>query len=73
MRVVRSIVHVALAGIAVSSAVNGEETEDPGVDFLEYLGSWQEGDEEWVVIAEIESAEAEKPHEKHKPERKEDD
>jgi len=73
MRVVRSIVHVALAGIAVSSAVNGEETEDPEVDFLEYLGSWQESDEEWVVIAEIESAEAEKPHEKRKPERKEDD
>ncbi len=73
MRVVRSMVHIALAGMAVSSAVNGEETEDPGVEFLEYLGSWQEDDEQWTIIMATESAEADEPRKKPKRERKEDD
>ena len=28
-----------------------DESEAPELDFLEYLGSWEESDEDWVVLA----------------------
>ena len=31
----------------------------PQLDFLEYLGSWQEEDEEWFVDVELDSAQTE--------------
>jgi len=34
-----------------------EEIPDP--DFLEYLGSWEESDEEWLIFDEPVTAEAE--------------
>lgn len=29
------------------------QEEGPDLRFLEYLGSWDEGDEEWLIVAEI--------------------
>ena len=43
----------AIAGIAVGPA-KGADTEGPDSDFLEYLGSWEEGDEDWLAVAEWE-------------------
>ena len=41
----------ALAGIGGRVAA---QEEPPDLSFLEYLGSWGEGDEEWLVIAGVE-------------------
>ena len=44
---------LTLGGLGCLGA-QAQEDEDPDLDFLEYLGSWQEGDEEWLDIAEME-------------------
>ena len=36
-----------------------EEVEAPELDFLEYLGMWEESDEEWQILAEAVTAENE--------------
>jgi len=51
MRRFRFALFVAVAGFTCSAV--GQEDE-PDLSFLEYLGSWQEGDEEWLLVAEIE-------------------
>jgi hypothetical protein len=40
----------AAAGLA-STAGAADEPAAPELDFLEYLGSWQAEDEEWVIEA----------------------
>ena len=53
MRALHAILSFVLAGV---SAANGDEGgQVPEVDFLEYLGSWQAEDEEWVLAAGWES------------------
>jgi len=42
---------LVLASVAAVEAM-GADSEEPDGDFLEYLGSWEEGDEEWVTLAE---------------------
>jgi hypothetical protein len=43
----------ALCGLSGSTGAAAQESEaPPDIDFLEYLGSWQADDEEWLVIAE---------------------
>lgn len=32
------------------SVVAADEVEMPDMDFLEYLGSWDESDEDWIVL-----------------------
>lgn len=39
---------VALGGIC--GAVHAQDAEPPDVELLEYLGSWQAEDEDWLVI-----------------------
>ena len=43
------LVSVAAAFAGAASA----QEQEPDLSFLEYLGSWQEGDEEWLVVAEM--------------------
>jgi len=43
---------IALGGICFSGAVQAQESDAPDLDFLEYLGSWQAEDDEWLVIEE---------------------
>ena len=57
---------LALLGVAaglVSTARAAEEPAEPELDLLEYLGSWQADDEEWVIEAgwEDEAEEAVSP------------
>jgi len=40
--------------------VVAEEAEAPELDFLEYLGMWEESDEEWQLLEESLRAENEK-------------
>ena len=40
---------------AFAGAANAQD-EEPDLSFLEYLGSWQDGDEEWLVVAELDEA-----------------
>ena len=50
-RLAGSVLFSVLAVMAAS--VGQAQEEDPDLAFLEYLGSWQEGDEEWEVVAEM--------------------
>ena len=38
---------VALGGIAVA-----EDAEAPELEFLEYLGSWENAEEDWILLAQ---------------------
>lgn len=53
MRCAASIV-LAVLGSLTLSVGRAQDREDPDLAFLEYLGSWGESDEEWVVVAEWE-------------------
>ena len=45
-----------LCGIGVVCAA---EEEVPDVEFLEYLGMWEESDEDWLLLEEAMAAETE--------------
>ena len=57
---VNSGLQTLLCGIALcASAAAVAETEDdkvPDMEFLEYLGMWEESDEEWLLLDEEEVA-----------------
>ena len=36
--------------IGVTGIVLADEAEAPDLEFLEYLGSWEESDEDWVAL-----------------------
>jgi len=40
------------AALFFATAAFAQEEEGPDLAFLEYLGSWQESDEEWLMVAE---------------------
>jgi hypothetical protein len=63
----------ALLGIVAASLAiaRAEEPAEPGVDFLEYLGSWQAEDDEWEIAAEWEKEPATEAESKPEPETKE--
>jgi hypothetical protein len=46
-----------LMPVAVACGMAGslpaQESEAPDLSFLEYLGSWEDGDDEWLVVAEL--------------------
>jgi hypothetical protein len=44
----------ALGGLSIVAA-QAQDEEDLSMDFLEYLGSWQETDEEWLIVSEWEA------------------
>ena len=40
--------------------VLGANAEEPDMDFVEYLGLWEESDEEWLMVEQQIDAESEK-------------
>lgn len=50
--------HAALAGVILLGCAVAKAAEDelPEIEFLEYLGSWEESDEEWLLFDESISA-----------------
>ena len=53
----RILVGALLLGSSVALAA---DEELPDVEFLEYLGSWDESDEEWLIFDEPVTADTEK-------------
>jgi len=49
---VRHTLHTTLLWLlaGASSVVFAADAEEPDMEFLEYLGQWEETDEEWVMI-----------------------
>lgn len=43
-----------------TAAVAEEEEPAPDAEFLEYLGMWEETDEDWLILDEAQAAEMEK-------------
>jgi hypothetical protein len=48
----RAIVLIA-CGLCLGTTAMAEEEAVPDADFLEYLGMWQESDEDWLLLEEI--------------------
>lgn len=40
------------AGVEAPDADTSGDADTPGLDFLEYLGSWQDSDEDWLWVIE---------------------
>ena len=60
-----AVIGCLLLGASLAVA-DDEELPDP--EFLEYLGSWAESDEEWQIFVEPISAEAEQEQKEPAPE-----
>jgi hypothetical protein len=58
-----------LAGWSAVAAAQDDET--PDLSFLEYLGSWRESDEEWLMVVEAAAEAADEAGEEER--RNEDD
>lgn len=43
---------VAWSLLGCTSVAFADEGEAPDIEFLEYLGSWEESDEDWVLFTE---------------------
>jgi hypothetical protein len=41
-----------LLGLLASGLATADDAELPDTEFLEYLGSWQESDEDWLIFEE---------------------
>ncbi len=50
---------VEFAAAVAMSAPAVAQDEQPSLDFLEYLGSWEEDDEAWYVEVQIEDSKGE--------------
>ena len=52
-----SIFRAVVIGLLICGGLSlAEEVEAPELDFLEYLGMWEESDEEWQILAEAVAA-----------------
>jgi hypothetical protein len=56
-----TITRALLCGLALCGAGVALASDDkaPDADFLEYLGLWEESDEDWVIIDDVTMAENE--------------
>lgn len=63
----------ALVLASMSFSAGAQDEPAPELDFLEYLGSWQDTDEEWLLVSEWDGEKPPKRDEKRKRERKEDE
>ena len=62
---------VLLAVVTGLPATVAAQQDEPDLSFLEYLGSWQEGDEEWLLARALEQ-QAETEHENEDEDETED-
>jgi hypothetical protein len=44
---------VACSLLGISGGVTAGDDELPDVEFLEYLGSWDESDEDWLLVSDV--------------------
>ena len=71
MRAVAALVGIAVAGAASPARAADEPEAPPDVELLEYLGSFEAQDEEWIIAAEWETDEPVEPDGKSEPEARE--
>ena len=71
-RILRSLLGVAAMSVIVSPGAKADD-DAPDLEFLAYLGSWQEGDEEWLAVAEWEGEARVKDDSQAAAERKDDE
>jgi len=50
---------LAAGAFVCGAAALASEDELPDAEFLEYLGSWEESDEDWLVVEQINAVRAE--------------
>ena len=43
---------LCLASVGIGNHAMAQDEELPDLEFLEYLGSWEESDEDWLLFAE---------------------
>lgn len=58
----RSIALVA-CGLCLGTPVLAAEEPAPDAEFLEYLGMWEESDEDWMVLDNLQALETEEQNE----------
>ncbi|MDH5454974.1 MAG: hypothetical protein OEY37_02815 [Gammaproteobacteria bacterium] len=58
MSVERTLALVA-CGLCLGTAALAEEQAVPDAEFLEYLGMWEESDEDWLVLEDLQAMEVE--------------
>jgi hypothetical protein len=74
MRGIVSAVLALACWLTGAQAQEAEEGAGPDLDFLEYLGTWAEDDDEWLAIEEWEKGNSPKPEEdSQEPDKDEDD
>jgi len=44
-------------GLCLGAAAIAAEEQAPDADFLEYLGMWQESDEDWLLLEDMQASE----------------
>ena len=68
-RIAARIAALRLAVICglLGGGVQAEEEEAPELEFLEYLGSWEESDEDWLLFKAVESEPVKVPEERIDP------
>lgn len=71
-RLLNGLLGVAAISVVISQEARADE-EAPDLDFLAYLGSWQESDEEWLAVAEWEGEERVKDDVQAAAKRKDDE
>ena len=51
----RQLLRLAIACglLGTGGAVVAEDEELPDIEFLEYLGSWEESDEDWLLVSDV--------------------
>jgi len=49
---------LVVCGLCFGTATMAEEEPLPEVEFLEYLGMWEESDEDWLLLENMQAAEA---------------
>jgi len=52
----RTIALVA-CGLCLGTVSMAADEQEPEADFLEYLGMWQESDEDWMLLADLQATE----------------
>lgn len=51
-----STIALVACGLCLGSVALAEEQQPPDAEFLEYLGMWEESDEDWMVLDNMQAA-----------------
>ena len=52
-QILRAVVACGLVGHCGAIAIAADDEDLPDIEFLEYLGSWDESDEDWQLVSDV--------------------